>query len=54
MNAKAKNHKLNRELQNFLYQMLEDNHAVAAHTSLSIMTHLYNKRVWNDSKTVRF
>lgn len=52
LNSKAKNMKLNRELQNFMYEMLKAKHAVAAKTSLSVMIELYNKKIWNDSKTV--
>lgn len=52
INTKGKNLKLNRELQNFMFEMLKDNHAVAIKTSLDIMIELYKKHVWNDAKTV--
>ncbi|XP_076067040.1 SDA1 domain containing protein Mys45A isoform X2 [Oratosquilla oratoria] len=52
INAKSKNMKLNKELQNFMHEMLKDKHAVAAKMSLDIMIELYRKRVWNDAKTV--
>lgn len=44
--------KLNKELQNFMYEMLSSKHAVAAKTSLDVMIQLYNKHIWNDIKTV--
>lgn len=44
--------KLNKELQTFMYEMLTSKHAVAAKTSLDVMIELYNKRVWNDVRTV--
>nr|XP_053653012.1 protein SDA1 homolog [Cherax quadricarinatus]XP_053653013.1 protein SDA1 homolog [Cherax quadricarinatus]XP_053653014.1 protein SDA1 homolog [Cherax quadricarinatus]XP_053653016.1 protein SDA1 homolog [Cherax quadricarinatus] len=52
INSKGKNMKLNKELQNFMYEMLTSKHAVAAKTSLDVMVELYNKHVWNDAKTV--
>ncbi|XP_071547057.1 protein SDA1 homolog isoform X2 [Panulirus ornatus] len=52
MNSKSKNMKLNKELQNFMCDMLTAKHAVAAKTSLTVMIELYNKRVWNDVRTV--
>ncbi|XP_037785067.1 protein SDA1 homolog [Penaeus monodon] len=52
INAKGKNMKLNKELQNFMYEMLTAKHAVASKTALDIMIELYNKRIWNDAKTV--
>ncbi|RXG62333.1 Protein SDA1-like protein [Armadillidium vulgare] len=52
INSKGKNMKLNKELQNFMFEMLKDNHAVAIKTSLDVMIDLYKKQVWNDAKTV--
>ncbi|XP_068222949.1 protein SDA1 homolog [Palaemon carinicauda] len=52
LNSKSKNMKLNKELQNFMYEMLKAKHAVAAKTSLNVMLELYNKKIWNDAKTV--
>jgi protein SDA1 len=51
-NAKAKNNKLNKTLQNFMYKMLQDASSIAAKKSLEVMIELYLKNVWNDSKTV--
>lgn len=52
INARSKNTKLNKELQNFMHEMLSSRHAVAAKTSLDVMIELYRKKVWNDAKTV--
>ena len=35
-----------------MYEMLKAKHAVAAKTSLNVMIDLYNKKVWNDAKTI--
>ncbi|CAH1776930.1 unnamed protein product [Owenia fusiformis] len=51
-NAKHKNAKLNTQLQNFMYTMLQDNDATAAKTSLDVMVELYRREVWHDAKTV--
>jgi len=52
LNAKGKDHKLNTELQNFMYTMLKDSASIAAKTSLDVMIALYKKNVWKDAKTV--
>ncbi|KNC97444.1 uncharacterized protein SPPG_07365 [Spizellomyces punctatus DAOM BR117] len=51
-NAKSKNNKLNKTLQNFMYTMLKDSNEIAAKKSLEVMIDLYRKNVWNDAKTV--
>lgn len=51
-NAKSKNNKLNKTLQNFMYTMIKDTSEIAAKKSLEVMMELYKKNVWNDSKTV--
>lgn len=51
-NAKAKNNKLNKTLQNFMYTMLKDTSDIAAKKSLEVMIELYKKNVWDDAKTV--
>lgn len=52
INSKHKDAKLNSTLQNFMYSMLKDTNPKAAKMSVDIMIDLYNKNVWNDSKTV--
>ncbi|TPX60670.1 hypothetical protein PhCBS80983_g01585 [Powellomyces hirtus] len=51
-NAKSKNNKLNKTLQNFMYTMLKDSNEIAAKKSLEVMIDLYGKNVWHDAKTV--
>ncbi|KAJ3087629.1 Protein SDA1 [Quaeritorhiza haematococci] len=51
-NAKAKNHKLNKTLQNLIYSIFKDSNEMAARKSLEVMIDLYKKNVWNDAKTV--
>ncbi|RKO88958.1 SDA1-domain-containing protein [Blyttiomyces helicus] len=51
-NAKSKNNKLNKTLQNFMYTMLKDDNDIAAKKSIEVMVDLYKKNVWNDAKTV--
>nr|XP_039258705.1 protein SDA1 homolog [Styela clava] len=52
LNHKHKNNKLNKALQNFMYTMLSDSNAIAAKMSLDVMTELYHRQIWNDTKTV--
>lgn len=52
LNAKHKNNATNKTLQNFMYTMLTDEHAIAAKKSLDVMVELYKKRIWNDERTV--
>ncbi|KAI9034445.1 protein SDA1 [Hyaloraphidium curvatum] len=51
-NAKVKNNKLNKVLQNRMYEMVKDSNEIAAKKSLEVMIDLYRKNVWNDAKTV--
>ena len=52
LNEKSQNLRVNKQLQNFLYKMLEDQHDMAAKKSLDVMVELYRKRVWTDARTV--
>mmetsp|Transcript_46499 Transcript_46499/g.53605 ORF Transcript_46499/g.53605 Transcript_46499/m.53605 type:complete len:782 (-) Transcript_46499:135-2480(-) len=52
INQSKQNQKVNRELQNFIYEMIDDSNSTAAKRSLEVMIELYRKRVWNDAKTV--
>nr|CAB3265908.1 protein SDA1 homolog [Phallusia mammillata] len=51
-NTGHKDNKLNKGLQNFMYTMLSDSNSTAAKMSLSVMTELYHRKIWNDAKTV--
>ncbi len=52
LNEKSTNHKVNRDLQNFMYTMLRDESETAAKKSLDVMIDLYRRRVWTDARTV--
>jgi len=52
INMNGKNQKLNSDLQNYMYSMLQDSATIAAKTSLDVMTLLYKKNIWRDEKTV--
>lgn len=43
---------MNKKLQNFMYSMLADSNQVAAKKSIDVMVTLYQKKVWQDAKTV--
>ncbi|KAG0264955.1 Protein SDA1 [Actinomortierella ambigua] len=60
-NQKARNNKMNKTLQGFMYTMLTSaegaagtgsENAIAAKRSLDICIELYRKNIWNDAKTV--
>ncbi|KAF9161929.1 Protein SDA1 [Mortierella sp. AD011] len=60
-NQKAKNNKMNKTLQGFMYTMLTSaegaagtgsENAIAAKRSLDVCIELYRKNIWNDAKTV--
>lgn len=52
INQKTKNHQVNKNLQNFMYNMLQDQDVTAAYKSLTVTEELYKKQLWNDEKTV--
>jgi hypothetical protein len=52
LNTGKIDNKTNKDLQNFLYKMLEDRNGTAAKCSLDVLVKLYRKKVWEDSKTV--
>ena len=52
MNKNSLNHRLNTDLQNFLYTMLEDASVVAARKSLDVIVELYRRRIWTGARTV--
>ena len=51
-NAKHRNDKLNRKIQNFLYSIVSEDNEVSAKKSLCVLTQMYHKRVWSDANTV--
>ena len=51
-NAKHKNIAINKQVQNFVYDILKKNEDNLAKRALFIIIELYKKHVWNDAKTV--
>jgi protein SDA1 len=52
LNEKAKNHSINKKMQNFVHGLLQDPNEDSSRRSLIVMIELYKRRVWNDEKTV--
>jgi len=52
LNQAHKVNNINRKLQNFIYQMLQDPNESACRRSLNVMIELYKRKIWNDEKTV--
>eukprot|EP01006_Ploeotia_vitrea_P034338 TRINITY_DN65739_c6_g7_i1.p1 TRINITY_DN65739_c6_g7~~TRINITY_DN65739_c6_g7_i1.p1 ORF type:complete len:793 (+),score=495.80 TRINITY_DN65739_c6_g7_i1:138-2516(+) len=52
LNESSRNEKLNRSLQNFIFNMLSDENTKAARKALSVMMELWRKRVWRDAQLV--
>jgi hypothetical protein len=51
-NRKARNEKLNRQLQNFMYGVIGDDDEAAAKKALAVCTELWRRHVWRDARTV--
>ncbi|EAS01886.1 SDA1 domain protein (macronuclear) [Tetrahymena thermophila SB210] len=52
MNKHHKNQKINKSLQNIIFEILKNNSDGIAKRSLQIMITLYKKGIWTDQKTV--
>jgi protein SDA1 len=52
INKSAKNHGVNKKLQNFILGLLQEPNEDAARRSLNVMIELYKRHIWNDDKTV--
>jgi protein SDA1 len=52
LNKTHKVQNINRKLQNFVYQMIQDPNESASRRSLNVMIELYKRKIWNDDKTV--
>ena len=52
LNAKSKNHPVNKKLQAFIHGLLQDPNEDAAKRALVVMIELYKRKIWNDDKTV--
>uniref|UniRef100_A0A7R9V1A5 Protein SDA1 n=2 Tax=Chlamydomonas euryale TaxID=1486919 RepID=A0A7R9V1A5_9CHLO len=51
-NRHARNEKLNRALQSFMYGVIQDDNESAAKKSLAVCTELWRRHVWRDARTV--
>jgi protein SDA1 len=51
LNAVSKNIKVNKALQNFLFDMLQDENETAAVKSLQVLVDLFKRKVWHDTRT---
>ncbi len=51
-NAKHRDDKLNRKIQNFLYSIVNEDNEISAKKSLCVLTQMYHKRIWSDANTV--
>ena len=51
-NKGKKNLSLNKQMQNFMYTMLQDPSEIAQKKSLDVMIDLYRRQIWKDAKTV--
>ena len=52
INEKHKNVNINKNIQNFCEKLLEDPNKKLARKTLNIIVNLYQKRIWNDSRTI--
>ena len=52
LNQDAKNNAVNKKLQSFIYDLLQDPNETASKRSLAVMIELYKRKIWNDDKTV--
>ena len=43
---------INRQLQSFMYTMINDENMTAARRSLDVLIELYRRKIWTDSRTV--
>lgn len=51
-NKKARNERFNRSVQNFMYDILSDEHEGTAKRGLAVVTEMWRRGVWRDARTV--
>ncbi|KAJ0411133.1 hypothetical protein ATCC90586_004990 [Pythium insidiosum] len=51
LNAVSRNERVNKALQNFLFDMLQDEDEHAAIKSLQVMIDLFKRKIWHDTRT---
>ncbi|OWZ22777.1 hypothetical protein PHMEG_0002449 [Phytophthora megakarya] len=52
LNATTRNVKVNKALQNFLFEMLKDESEHAAVKSLQVLMELFKRKIWHDQRSV--
>ena len=52
INKHTQNYAINKQLQGFIYEMIEDSNVTAAKKSIHVLMTLYKKRIWTDARTV--
>ena len=52
LNLEHRNHSINKKMQTFIFEMLQDANETATKRSLAVMIELYKRKIWNDDKTV--
>ena len=52
LNQERVNAPVNKRLQTFIFEMLQDPNETATKRSLAVMIELYKRKIWNDDKTV--
>uniref|UniRef100_A0AAV1VID4 Protein SDA1 n=1 Tax=Peronospora matthiolae TaxID=2874970 RepID=A0AAV1VID4_9STRA len=52
LNATSRNVKVNKALQNFLFEMLQDESEHAAIKSLQVLMELFKRKIWHDQRSV--
>ena len=52
INKHSQNYQINKQLQGFIYEMIEDTNVTASKKSLHVLMTLYKKRIWTDPRTV--
>ena len=52
LNLENKSMSINKKMQTFIFDMLQDPNETASKRSLAVMIELYKRKIWNDDKTV--
>jgi protein SDA1 len=50
-NKKAKNERFNRSIQNFMYNVIDDEHEGTAKRGLSVLIEMWRRGIWRDTRT---
>ena len=52
MNSSKRNEAMNRKIQALLFGIMKDNSVIAARKAVELLSELYRRRIWTDSRTV--